>query len=85
MHETGSYNKRLVGRPPCGASPERIRALRSRGWSFREIARATGYGYGTVRRAFWGIGPVFREDPRKDSPQPPIEASQEMPNVTCVK
>ncbi|SPF45691.1 hypothetical protein SBA4_3410008 [Candidatus Sulfopaludibacter sp. SbA4] len=35
---------------------ERILELRHRGRSFREIARETGCGYGTVRRAYWGAG-----------------------------
>jgi lambda repressor-like predicted transcriptional regulator len=31
-----------------------VRELRGKGLSFREIARRTGYGYGSVRRAFYG-------------------------------
>jgi len=42
------------------------------GRSFREIARETGFGYGTVRRAYWGIhsatstngNPAFGESER---------------------
>jgi hypothetical protein len=52
--------KRPVGRPSREASPQQIRELRSLGRSFREIARETGYGYGTVRRAYWGIHTASR-------------------------
>ena len=37
---------------------EIIRGLYSQGHSFREIALATGIGYGTVRRAFHGLAPL---------------------------
>ena len=44
--------KRLRGRPRRYVSPERVRELRMQGLSFRQIASRTGFGYGTVRRAF---------------------------------
>jgi hypothetical protein len=46
----------LVGRPRRYIAPERIRELRSQGLSFRAIARNTGFGYGTVRRAYSTFG-----------------------------
>lgn len=54
MSGTILRSKRPVGRPSRDASPQQIRELRSQGRSFREIARETGFGYGTVRRAYWG-------------------------------
>jgi len=56
MAETSAFEKRPVGRPPRDVPRERILELRHRGRSFREIARETGCGYGTVRRAYWGAG-----------------------------
>ena len=44
-----------VGRPPRFVEPELVKQLRSSGLSFRQIARKTGLGYGTVRRAYHGI------------------------------
>lgn len=41
------------GRPRRNVAPDQIRELRSQGLSFRAIARKTGLGYGTVRRAHW--------------------------------
>ena len=41
-----------VGRPRRFVPPEQIRELRRKGLSFRQIARTTGFGYGSVRRAF---------------------------------
>ncbi len=43
--------KRPVGRPRRYIAPEHVQELRSQGLSFRQIARKTGFGYGTVRRA----------------------------------
>jgi len=43
---------RPAGRPPRHLEPELVRELRSLGLSFRQIASRTGFGYGTVRRAF---------------------------------
>jgi len=40
------------GRPRREASPDQIRGMRMQGLSFRAIARKTGLGYGTVRRAY---------------------------------
>ena len=45
--------KRQRGRPRRDVSTERIRELRTQGLSFRQIANRTGFGYGTVRRAFF--------------------------------
>jgi DNA invertase Pin-like site-specific DNA recombinase len=44
--------KLSVGRPRRFVPPEQIRELRRKGLSFRQIARKTGFGYGSVRRAF---------------------------------
>ena len=52
MQEPLEQFKRGVGRPRRNAEPEDIRELRKQGLSFRQIARKTGYGYGTVRRAY---------------------------------
>jgi hypothetical protein len=52
--ETGSRASSLY------VSPESVRDLRGRGLSFREIARKTGLGYGTVRRAYAGIPSTAR-------------------------
>jgi len=49
------------GRPPRYVSVEIIRALYRQGYSFRAISRATGIGYGTVRRAFHGSAPAVDE------------------------
>lgn len=46
---------RPVGRPRVYVSPQLILNLRNQGLSFRQIATVTGFGYGTVRRAFQGI------------------------------
>jgi hypothetical protein len=46
--------KRSVGRPRRPVPADRVHELRRQGLSFREIARQTGYGYGSVRRAFFG-------------------------------
>ena len=51
---------RRVGRPPRHVEPELVQRLRSSGMSFREIARQTGFGYGTVRRAYQGISTTSR-------------------------
>jgi DNA invertase Pin-like site-specific DNA recombinase len=40
------------GRPRRDAPTDQIRELRVQGLSFRAIARQTGLGYGTVRRAY---------------------------------
>ena len=47
------------GRPRCNAAPDQIRELREQGLSFRAIARRTGFGYGTVRRAYWASERVY--------------------------
>jgi hypothetical protein len=50
---TGQDMKRNpVGRPRVHAATEELRDLRLAGLSFREIARRTGLGYGSVRRAY---------------------------------
>ena len=49
---TAPKARRPVGRPAIHVTPERIQDLKSRGMSFRQIARFTGLGYGTVRRAY---------------------------------
>jgi hypothetical protein len=41
-----------AGRPQRHVPEDQIRALRDQGLSFREIARKTGYGCGSVRRAY---------------------------------
>jgi len=45
--------RRAAGRPRSKVPPDLILELRRQGLSFREIARHTGCGYGTVRRAYW--------------------------------
>jgi DNA invertase Pin-like site-specific DNA recombinase len=50
-------NPKKRGRPRREASPDQIRELRVQGLSFRAIARKTGLGYGTVRRAYWASQP----------------------------
>jgi hypothetical protein len=44
--------KRKVGRPQVNMPLELIQRLREEGLSFRRISRLTGYGYGSVRRAW---------------------------------
>ena len=46
------------GRPRRDASPDQIKEMRIQGLSFRAIARKTGLGYGTVRRAYWAAEAV---------------------------
>jgi transposase-like protein len=46
------------GRPVRYVCVEVIRDLHGQGYSFREIARTYGIGYGTVRRAFHGLAPA---------------------------
>lgn len=53
--EIGSPARRAarpVGRPRVYVSSQLILKLRDQGLSFRQIASVTGFGYGTVRRAF---------------------------------
>ena len=50
------------GRPRRYVSIDIIRGLYSQGYSFRAISRATGIGYGTVRRAFHGVSPDPEEN-----------------------
>ena len=57
--------KRSVGRPRRPVPADWVRELRRQGLSFREIARETGYGYGSVRRAFFGA--VAMDAPRLSS------------------
>jgi hypothetical protein len=47
--------KRPVGRPRRNVPAETLLDLRQRGLSFRQIAEQTGFGYGTVRRAYSGV------------------------------
>jgi transposase len=49
---------RPVGRPRVHVSSQLILNLRNQGLSFRQIATDTGFGYGTVRRAFHRIEPA---------------------------
>jgi hypothetical protein len=51
-----SFTRR--GRPARHVCVEVIRGLHDEGYSFRAIARCTGAGYGTVRRAFHGLAPL---------------------------
>lgn len=44
--------KRKVGRPRIHVPPELIQFLREKGISFRKISLLTGFGYGSVRRAW---------------------------------
>jgi hypothetical protein len=43
---------RKVGRPRVNVPPELIQRLREEGLSFRRISQLTGFGYGSVRRAW---------------------------------
>ena len=49
------------GRPARFVPVEVIRKLHRQGYSFRAIARTTGLGYGTVRRAFHGAAQAGRD------------------------
>ena len=49
------FSSKRVGRPARLVEPNLVKQLYTAGLSFREIARKTGLGYGTVRRAFLGI------------------------------
>lgn len=44
--------KRKVGRPQVYVPLELIQRLREQGLSFRRISQLTGFGYGSVRRAW---------------------------------
>ena len=44
-----------LGRPRVVVDPSRIAALRSRGYSWREIVTEMGIGKGTAQRAYWGL------------------------------
>jgi transposase len=46
------------GRPARTICVDVIRGLYQEGYSFRAIARCTGIGYGTVRRAYHGLAPA---------------------------
>ena len=48
---------KAAGRRRREVSPDLIQELRRQGLSFRQIARHTGFGYGTVRRAYWASEP----------------------------
>lgn len=48
---------RPVGRPRVYVSSQLILTLRQQGLSFRQIAGVTGFGYGTVRRAYHQLEP----------------------------
>lgn len=50
--QEATSQKRRVGRPRIHIPPELIRNLREQGLSFRKIAVLTGFGYGSVRRAW---------------------------------
>lgn len=56
----GFYGRR--GRPARYVCVEVIRGLHGQGYSFRAIARTTGVGYGTVRRAFHGLAPAGADE-----------------------
>ncbi len=43
--------RKTAGRPRLQLAPDYLNDLRRAGLSFREIARRTGLGYGSVRRA----------------------------------
>jgi hypothetical protein len=56
----GFFGRR--GRPVRYVCVEVIRGLHGQGYSFRAIARTTGIGYGTVRRAFHGLAPIGADE-----------------------
>lgn len=43
---------RPAGRPRQEVPPKLVHQLREKGLSFRAIAHQTGFGYGSVRRAY---------------------------------
>lgn len=51
MLKTVDQRKRPRGRPRRYASSEQVGKLRTEGFSYRQIARSLGFGYGTIRRA----------------------------------
>ena len=53
MTGTVQATRRGAGRPRRYVAANRIRELRLQGLSFRQIARVTGFGYGTIRRAYF--------------------------------
>ena len=53
-----------------------IRDLHSQGYSFREIARVTGLGYGTVRRAYHGLAPLGAEAAHEQPKEPPTKQTK---------
>jgi hypothetical protein len=48
----GMPQRKSVGRQRRYIAPERIQELRLQGLSFRQISRATGFGYATIPRAY---------------------------------
>ena len=59
--------KRKAGRPRIHVPPELIQYLREKGLSFRNISMLTGFGYGSVRRA-------WHNRPGKEKPKGPRES-----------
>ena len=55
-------SKRKVGRPQVNVSLELIQRLREEGLSFRRISQLTGFGYGSVRRAWKKIAAAQKAD-----------------------
>jgi hypothetical protein len=53
---------RKVGRPQVYVPLELIQRLREEGLSFRRISQLTGFGYGSVRRAWKKIAAAQKAD-----------------------
>ena len=67
-----------AGRPARFVCIDVIRSLHSQGFGFRAIARCTGLGYGTVRRAFHGLAPLgVDQTADRQSVMSPTEASSQ--------
>lgn len=69
-----------MGRPRRDISPEMVKNLHSQGYSFRVIARWTGVGYGTVRRAYHrpsqGGAEAGADSAPQAAPMPPERAAE---------
>ena len=62
------------GRPTRYVNVDLVRGLYDMGYSFRAISRKTGFGYGTVRRAFHGLFPFGPGE----APERTVSRSREM-------
>jgi len=72
-------NKRPVGRPRRPVAADAVRELRKAGLSFRQIARKLGFGYGSIRRAYYGAY-SNEEHPCSRVATAGISSEQSLPN-----